>query len=330
MKLKNIKFSFYLTIFILLTSLLFFSLGSCIFDAKDYKQLMRDFVQNISSYAKSYDSNFIIIPQNGGEILTKDGSADGEISIDYINAIDGVAREDLFYGYNADNEPTAENERLYMLSFLNIAKNSGKKVLVIDYCSNTQYVDDSYQKNSELGFISFAADHRELDNIPAYPLNPYNVNSDDITTLNSAKNFLYIINPSGFSDKGQFLNVLKETNFDIIIIDLFYYGQILTKDDVKSLKNKKNGSSRLIICYMSIGEAEDYRYYWQTSWYTNPPSFLAAENPNWPGNYKVKYWDPAWQAIIFGNDDSYLKKIIDAGFNGVYLDIIDAFEYFEN
>lgn len=330
MKLKNIKFSFYLTIFILLTSLLFFSLGSCVFDAKDYKQLMRDFVQNISSYAKSYDGNFIIIPQNGGEILTKDCNEDGEISIDYINAIDGVAREDLFYGYSNDNEPTPENERLYMLSFLNIAKNSGKKVLVIDYCSNTQYIDDSYQKNSELGFISFAADHRELDNIPSYSLNPYNVNIDNITTLNSAKNFLYTINPSGFNDKGQFLNALKDTNFDIIIIDLFFYEQMLTKDDVESLKIKKNGSSRIIICYMSIGEAEDYRYYWQTSWYTNPPSFLTAENPNWPGNYKVKYWDPAWQAIIFGNDDSYLKKIIDAGFNGVYLDIIDAFEYFEN
>lgn len=40
-------------------------------------------------------------------------------------------------------------------------------------------------------------------------------------------------------------------------------------------------------------------------------------------------WDENWQAIIYGNDDSYLKKIIDAGFDGVYLDIIDAFEYFE-
>ena len=36
-----------------------------------------------------------------------------------------------------------------------------------------------------------------------------------------------------------------------------------------------------------------------------------------------------WQDIVFGNDESYLKKILDAGFDGVYLDIIDAFEYFE-
>ncbi len=80
---------------------------------------------------------------------------------------------------------------------------------------------------------------------------------------------------------------------------------------------------------MSIGEAEDYRYYWNTSWTSNPPDWLAAENPDWPGNFKVQYWHQDWQDIIFGNNNSYSKKIIDAGFDGVYLDIIDAFEFFE-
>jgi cysteinyl-tRNA synthetase len=56
---------------------------------------------------------------------------------------------------------------------------------------------------------------------------------------------------------------------------------------------------------------------------------LGGENPDWKGNYKVKYWDPQWQAIIYGNDRSYAKMILDAGFDGVYLDLIDAFEYYE-
>ena len=80
---------------------------------------------------------------------------------------------------------------------------------------------------------------------------------------------------------------------------------------------------------MSIGEAEDYRYCWQSSWSTNRPSWLDAENPNWEGNYKVKYWNKDWQNIIFGNSSSYTQKVINAGFDGVYLDIIDAFEYYE-
>lgn len=81
---------------------------------------------------------------------------------------------------------------------------------------------------------------------------------------------------------------------------------------------------------MSIGEAEDYRYYWQLEWDINPPSWIDKENPDWQGNYKVQYWNESWQNIIFGSDKSYLDKIIETGFDGVYLDIIDAFEYFEN
>ena len=57
---------------------------------------------------------------------------------------------------------------------------------------------------------------------------------------------------------------------------------------------------------------------------------MAAENPDWPGNYKVKYWNEEWQGLIYKNQDSYLNKIMAAGFDGVYLDIIDAFEYFED
>jgi cysteinyl-tRNA synthetase len=52
-------------------------------------------------------------------------------------------------------------------------------------------------------------------------------------------------------------------------------------------------------------------------------------NPDWEGNYKVRYWDPGWQAIIYGSPHSYLDKIIAAGFDGVYLDIIDAYWYYE-
>jgi len=113
-------------------------------------------------------------------------------------------------------------------------------------------------------------------------------------------------------------------------MDLFFHdGTEFTQSEIDQLKSKLDGGSRLLICYMSIGEAEDYRYYWQTEWDTDPPGWLDGENPYWEGNYKVKYWDSEWQAIIFGNESSYSKKILDTGFDGVYLDIIDAFEYYE-
>ncbi len=82
---------------------------------------------------------------------------------------------------------------------------------------------------------------------------------------------------------------------------------------------------RKVIAYLSIGEAEDYRAYWESSWRTNPPGFLLAENPEWKGNYRVKYWRADWQKIILADVD----KIMGAGFDGVYLDIVDGFETFE-
>lgn len=296
---------------------------------RDYRQDMRDFVENISNYSKNIDSDFIIIPQNGQELLTLNGDAKGNISKEYIDAIDGVGREDLFYGYTGDNIPTPESEQDYMISFLDLARQNNLKILVTDYCWSQSYVNDSYSKNEISGYISFAASHRELDNIPIYPIKPFNINSNTIKVLKDAKNFLYLINTGSFSNKNDFLNTLKETNYDVLIIDLFYEDTMLTKNDIDSLKLKKDGGERLVIAYISIGEAEDYRYYWKPEWKNNPPDWLLNENPDWPGNYKIKYWDSEWQKIIYGNTSSYLYKIITAGFNGAYLDMVDAFEYFE-
>ena len=296
----------------------------------NYREEMREFVQSISTYTKGINTNFIVIPQNGHELLTENGEETGTPAVNYLSAIDGVGREDLFYGYDADNEATPASERSYMIAFLDIAESNGVEVLVTDYCWTQSFVYDSYAQNYAKVYISFAADHRELDNIPAYPPYPYNVNYLNITLLREAMNFLYLINPGAYSDKYTFLNAIRGTDFDIIITDLFFDGtQELTANDVASLKVKNNGGTRLVISYMSIGEAENYRYYWQSEWNTNPPSWLTGENPDWPGNYKVRYWDKDWQDIIYGNDGSYSKKILDAGFDGVYLDIIDAYEYFE-
>lgn len=35
-----------------------------------------------------------------------------------------------------------------------------------------------------------------------------------------------------------------------------------------------NGGSRMLIAYMSIGEVEDYRYYWNSDRKSNPPTWL--------------------------------------------------------
>ncbi len=296
---------------------------------QDYRQQMRDFVIGISTYSKQKNPDFIIIPQNGQELLTSGGHPDDPVVQDYIAAIDGVGREDLFFGYDDDNVATNEEDTEYMESLLDIARDNGVVVLVTDYCWNESYVDASSRENADRDYISFAAESRGLDTIPDYPVKPFNVNADDVISLDDAKNFLYMINPETFDSKEEFLETLQETDYDIILIDLFYYDIPLEADDVTSLKTKSNGGSRIVIAYMSIGESESYRYYWDDSWRIGSPEWLGTENPDWEDNYKVRYWDEEWQTLIYGDEGAYLDMILDADFDGVYLDIIDAFEYFE-
>jgi cysteinyl-tRNA synthetase len=80
-------------------------------------------------------------------------------------------------------------------------------------------------------------------------------------------------------------------------------------------------SGKWVVAYLSIGEAENYRDYWKPIWSTEPPAWLGPENPDWPGNYKVRFDDPAWQAIVFDEID----RIVAQGFDGLYLDIVDAY-----
>lgn len=324
---------------IVILSLVLVSFTTCRKDNKnpspsgmDYKQEMRDFVQDISTYSKGINPNFAIIPQNGAELISTTGDNEGSPEMNYINAIDGIGQESLNHGYDADDQATPSQENEWMRIFLDMAKNNGTvQIMVIDYCSTQSKMDNSYSVNHTNNYISFAADHRELDNIPNYPSPIYNENSDTITSLYQAKNFLHLINPDNlYTNKQDFVDAVKNTNYDCIIMDFFYNGEEFTATQIEELKQKANGGKRLLICYMSIGEAENYRYYWQSNWTIGNPSFIEKENPNWQGNYVVRYWETEWQHIIFGNDNSYLKKILDAGFNGVYLDIIDAFEQFEN
>jgi len=130
--------------------------------------------------------------------------------------------------------------------------------------------------------------------------------------LNRDSKFIYVLQSIGFKK-------LKDTKFDIAIIDPD--DSRLTKGDLGEIHKE----DKIILAYLSIGEAEDYRDYWKDGWETGNPSFIGIENPDWEGNYKVQYWEAKWQEIILYK----LGQIIDLGYDGVYLDIIDACEYYE-
>jgi cysteinyl-tRNA synthetase, unknown class len=128
-------------------------------------------------------------------------------------------------------------------------------------------------------------------------------------------------------------DVLAATPYDLLVIDYSRDGSdalALTPQDLARLKVKPDGSRRIVLAYLSIGEAETYRYYWKWywSWFFGmlAPSWRGPQNAEWRGNYGVRYWRDDWQKIIFAGEDSYLGRIIKAGFDGVYLDKVDEYE----
>lgn len=120
---------------------------------------------------------------------------------------------------------------------------------------------------------------------------------------------------------------LKRSSYDVLVVDAGSgdgaWG--LSRRQIRDLKSKLDGTRRIVLAYINIGEAEDYRYYWNKDWEKHPPPWMGSENCRWRGDHRVRHWMPAWQDIIFGAPNSYLGRLIAAGYDGVYLDRTDIY-----
>ncbi len=299
-------------------------------ELRDYRAEMRAFVANISATAKRSNPTFVVIAQDGLDLLTESGEPSGKPVQSYVRALDGVGQEDVYYGYAGDGVETPHDVRSRYQGFLDLALDQGLAVFVTDYCTTCAQAQKAHELASARGYVEFAAERRDLDNIPSCLGTPPDANNGDVRRLHDVRNFLYLINPHNFHTRDQFVNALANTAYDMLILDFSFNGQPYTQGELNRLKRKASGARRLVIAYMSIGEAEDYRPYWKSEWTETPPAWLLDENPDWPGNYTVRFWYPQWQSIIVDSTESYLKQIVRTGFDGVYLDKVDVYEVFEH
>jgi cysteinyl-tRNA synthetase, unknown class len=283
---------------------------------------MQEFIINISNYSRQIDSDFIIIPQNGVELAFNYLDPGDGVKPAYMNAIDGFGIEELFY----DEVAATDQERLGMLRTVQPLK----PVLVADYLFDEVDIPLAIQKNKDEGFLSFPRrkENHDYIEIPNFITDE---NANDVITLAEAKNYLYLISTDNFSSKESMIAALEATNYDVVLIDLFFEDEAFSASDIKRLKVKSNGGKRLLISYINIGAAENYRYYWDNDWKLHHPNWLKKRYDGYDDEIWVKFWKDEWKDIIYGNDNSYMKRIINAGFDGVYLDNVEAyyFLYFE-
>lgn len=130
---------------------------------------------------------------------------------------------------------------------------------------------------------------------------------------------------------------------DLIVIDYARFGDAasaFTPDEVTRMKQRDGGSGqrRVAAAYISIGEASDFRTYWNPDWTSDgkadgrltdaAPPWLGPVNPDFPESRKVRYWDADWQTVMANNTNTgYLDTIVGQGYDAAYLDIVDAYYF---
>lgn len=296
----------------------------------DHAGMMRSFVQDLSAHARTTAPSFIVIAQNGLPLLATNGRPDGPLDDDYLAAISGIGQEALYYDLGDGDVPTTTDQREEMFGYLDRMVPAAKTVLATSYCQVHENMDDAYASSLARGYLAFAAPSHDLDVIPDHPAAPHQEHAGQINQLGDARNYLLLTDPGSFADREDYLTRLAATNYDILILEAFLGDTMLTPDEMDSLRTKQNGGQRLVLASLPIALAETDGVYWQEEWVDDPPSWLEDPLDDDPGSFLVEYWKTDWQAIIFGTPEAELDRIVAAGFDGVYLTSLEAYEAFED
>ena len=142
----------------------------------------------------------------------------------------------------------------------------------------------------------------------------------------------------GIDNEGA-VDALVASAYDLLVLDPTRSDRELADFDtagmVERLKKSEGsapGTGKIVVAYVDIGEAEDWRTYWQADWVApsegqvGDPDFLLTIDPDgWSGNYPVAFWDERWKDIMIYDADSVLQQVLDDGFDGIYMDWVEAY-----
>jgi cysteinyl-tRNA synthetase len=276
----------------------------------DFRELLREFIQRISAYARSQNPNFVVVTKGSLELLTKIDIIDVKkvsSARTYMRSIDGILVDGLFFGERTVGVPTKPERLEKTLNYVRLAKKNNLNVMVMDYVADAQQAEQSYGFNEELELTPFVAGAKgeDLNSIPTFRKDPFMENSKSILSMIDAKNFLYLGNTSSFGRQDEFSLRIHDTNYDIIAVNIMHGRTPLSRQ-----------------------AAASHDYFWKPGWREGSPTWISGNTKDSPDRHFIQYWRPEWQNIIFGDTNSYIYGLIAQGFDGVILTGLEAYKYF--
>ena len=199
-------------------------------------------------------------------------------------------------------------------------------ILSIEQCADELSFDKAIvqsvmDKRVIYGFDNPQYAFRDIKHLPVI-----NETAKNVMSVNDAKNMLILTDESEYQNKYEFIDAIRNTNYDIVIIQpLFKRNQTYTPEEIASLQYKKNGTKRLLIAQMNVSEANGRDYFWQKDWQVGYPSWLVRLSFVDEDSVIAKYWAVEWQRIIA----RHFKSIVDSGFDGVFFTGLENHLYFE-
>ncbi len=205
-------------------------------------------------------------------------------------------------------------------------RESGRRLLSLETCADAKGVSQAMSGAGRDRVLPFAA----IDGINSTRRvsgRPPAENSNAVATVGEARNWMPQLHGNGYGSKTEWVEAMAKTNYDMLVMDVSYRGQDpLTKDDVKKLKFKELGAPRLVLAVLPVGKAFDWRWYWKKDWVAGNPDFLFAPISDDPGAYMASVDNAQWRAVL----GKYITGIVDLGFDGVVLDDLDTYLWFES
>ncbi len=116
--------------------------------------------------------------------------------------------------------------------------------------------------------------------------------------------------------KNNSLDEVNNSPFQLVsVARMNNSGVAWTKSQVETVTRNK-----WLLSYISVGEISRFEWYWNTSLDNNLPSYVLGKNAYW-SSYYADLTSQAWIAIL----KQHLDKIIDAGFDGAWFDVLDVY-----